>query len=43
MNYHQGRNSGPNLNVGEKSRGPVNFKHPWKYVTRTVPNNNAIT
>ena len=29
MNYHQGRNSGPNLDGGEKIRGPVNFIHPW--------------
>ena len=29
MNYHQGRNSGPNLDGGEEIRGPVNFVHPW--------------
>ena len=28
MNYHQGRNSGPNLDGGEEIRGPVNFVHP---------------
>ena len=28
MNYHQGRNSGPNLDGGEKIRTPVNFIHP---------------
>ena len=28
MNYHQGRNSGPNLDGGEKIRGPMNFVHP---------------
>jgi len=29
MNYHQGRNSGPNLDGGEEIRTPVNFVHPW--------------
>ena len=28
MNYHQGRNSGPNLDGGEEIRTPVNFVHP---------------
>ena len=28
MNYHQGRNSGPNLDGGEKIRTPMNFVHP---------------
>ena len=30
MNYHQGRNSGPNLDGGEEIRTPVNFVHPWE-------------
>ena len=30
MNYHQGRNSGPNLDGGEEIRTTVNFVHPCK-------------
>ena len=29
-NYQQGRNSGQNLDGGEKIRGPMNFIHPHK-------------